>query len=100
MGTEIGSRTIIGQKVLLRAVFKTKIAERKKFCGDLNREDLKGDVLRLVKQLVWSERTFNHQNLIPTFPWKDNCLMVTKWDFLENGSVTMTKQEIPTWKCC
>ena len=38
--------------------------------------------------------------LVPTFPWIDNCLIVTKSGFLENGSVTMTNREIPKWKCC
>ena len=29
----------------------------------------------------WHEE--GHQKLAPIFPWIDNCLMVTKWDFLE-----------------
>ena len=32
--------------------------------------------------LVWG-RASCHQNLAPKFPWIDNCLMVTKRDFLE-----------------
>ena len=32
--------------------------------------------------LVWG-RAFQHQKLAPTFPWIDNCLMVTKRDFLK-----------------
>ena len=31
---------------------------------------------------VWG-RASHHQKLAPTFPWIDNCLMVTKRDFLE-----------------
>ena len=30
-----------------------------------------------------SGRASDHQKLVPTFPWMDNCLMVTKRDFLE-----------------
>ena len=36
------------------------------------------------------------KKLAPTFPWIDNCLMVTKRDFFRNESVTMTKREIPS----
>ena len=36
----------------------------------------------------WSGRTFDQQKLVPTFPWINNCLMVTRmvtrWDYLEN----------------
>ena len=38
--------------------------------------------------------SFDRQKLVPTFPWIDNCLMATKQDFLENGSITMIKWEI------
>ena len=48
-------------------------------------------------ELVWSGETSNHQKLVPTFPWIDNYLMVTKQDFLENRSVNITKQDIPKW---
>ena len=39
-----------------RAIFKAKDAERKKFCEDLEGEDRKGNVFRLVKQLVSKNR--------------------------------------------
>ena len=39
-----------------RAIFKVKDAERKKFCEDLEGEDRKGNVFRLVKQLVSKNR--------------------------------------------
>ena len=31
----------------------------------------------------WCGRASNNQNLAPTFPGINSCLMVTKWDFLE-----------------
>ena len=35
---------------------------------------------RLFPNPSWlmSKKTSSHQNLVPTFPWIDNCLMVTK----------------------
>ena len=45
--------------------------------------------------LVWGKAS-RHQKLAPTFPWRDNCLMVTERDFSQNGSITMTKREIPS----
>ena len=30
----------------------------------------------------WCGSASHHQNLAPTFPGRDSCLMVTKWDFL------------------
>ena len=47
----------------------------------------------------WPVRTSDHQKLVPTFRWIDNCLAVTKRDFLKNGSVITIKREIPKWKC-
>ena len=44
-----------------------------------------------IQKAGWSGRTFNHQKLVPTFPWIEKCLMVTKQDFLENGIVTIIK---------
>ena len=40
---------------------------------------------RLFANLSWitSGRTSGQQTLVPTFPWINNCLMVTKRDFLE-----------------
>ena len=39
-----------------RAIFKAKSDERKKFCEDLEREDEKGNVFRVAKQMVRRNR--------------------------------------------
>ena len=39
-------------------------------------------ILRFILWNVWG-RASHHQKLVPTIPWKDNCLMVTDWDFLK-----------------
>ena len=56
--------------------------------------------------LVWG-RASHHQKLAPIFPWIDNCLMVTKQDFLEmqaslwlNEKSWVAKSWLSTLCCC
>ena len=103
-----GGRTTTGQRVMLRElIFKAKNEERKKFCENLEREDEKGNLFRVAKQLVKRNRDVVGANCVKDRDMKvvveeDRLMEIwrTQYDVLSNEEFAWDREGLTKCKFC